>query len=390
MEKEKIGLYIHIPFCKKICNYCDFPKRVSSIENQEKYIKALIKELDCVIPLLNKYSIKSIYIGGGTPSSVPNYLLRSLLSSIAQKLVLDEVDEFSIEANPEDIDDEFVKTIIENKINRLSIGVQSFNSNVQKIINRKSDYLDLKNKFNLLHQHNFTNINLDYMYNILDLNNEELIKDLDLFISLNPTHISAYSLILEEKTVLHNLFLKNQYNLLDPDKEADSYYLIQNHLEKNGYIQYEISNFCQKNHESIHNIIYWSNERYLGIGLSGSSYLENYRFSNSSTLSEYLNYVELLDDITSVESLIDKTSYKENIDSKEEVEYQIITNLRMTKGIDLKNFSKRFGYEFISYNPTSIKWLVDNSYCTLTNDEFYINKNYLYLSNQIINKILDK
>ena len=148
MEKEKIGLYIHIPFCKKICNYCDFPKRVSSIENQEKYIKALIKELDCVIPLLNKYSIKSIYIGGGTPSSVPNYLLRSLLSSIAQKLVLNEVDEFSIEANPEDIDEEFVKTIIENKINRLSIGVQSFNSNVQKIINRKSDYLDLKNKFN--------------------------------------------------------------------------------------------------------------------------------------------------------------------------------------------------------------------------------------------------
>ena len=309
MSKEKIGLYIHIPFCKKICSYCDFPKRVSSIDNQKKYIDALINEFEKVKPLLEKYVIKSIYIGGGTPSSVPNYLLRQLLSSIAQKSVLNDIEEFSIEANPEDIDDEFIKTIKEFSINRLSIGVQSFNSNVQKIINRNCSYAELKKKIELLHENDFYNINLDYMYNILDLSKEEIKKDLDLFISLNPFHISAYSLILEEKTILHHKFLKNEYQLIDSDKEANTYYMIQDYLEDNGYFQYEISNFCQKNHESIHNIIYWSNERYLGIGLSGSSYLENVRFSNTSDLKEYLNFSSSLNDINVLNDLISFVDY---------------------------------------------------------------------------------
>lgn len=390
MEKEKIGLYIHIPFCKKICNYCDFPKRVSNIENQEKYINSLIKELNSVKTLLQKYTIKSIYIGGGTPTSVPNKLLRQLLSSIAQNLVMNDLIEYSIEANPEDINEDLIKTIKEYSINRLSIGVQSFNSKVQKIINRNCNYKDLLEKINLLHKHDFYNINLDYMYNILDLTNDELLKDLDLFISLKPTHISAYSLILEEKTVLHHLYLNNEYNLVDPDKEADAYYLIQNHLQKNGYIQYEISNFCQKNHKSLHNIIYWSNERYLGIGLSSSSYLENYRFSNTTDLNEYFKFANSLGNIKTVDELINNVSYIEKVNAKEEVEYQIITNLRMCEGINLLNFKKRFGFDFYEFNPTNIKWLVDNQYCTLTEDAFYIHKNHLYLSNQIINKILDK
>ena len=144
MSKEKIGLYIHIPFCKKICSYCDFPKRVSSIDNQKIYINALINEFEKVKPLLEKYVIKSIYIGGGTPSSVPNYLLRQLLSSIAQKSVLNDIEEFSIEANPEDIDDEFIKTIKEY-IAYIKLSIVEENNQIAYVI---SFHEALKNELN--------------------------------------------------------------------------------------------------------------------------------------------------------------------------------------------------------------------------------------------------
>ena len=187
----EIGLYIHIPFCHKICNYCDFPKRVSNLFWMEKYLNSLIKEFENRIDIIKKYTIKSIYIGGGTPSSLPNNLLDKLLNWIAVNVDYKDI-EYTIEANPEDLNIDFIKTIKKYNINRLSIGVQSFNKSVQNVINRGCSYLVLKEKMQNLAYFGLNNVNLDYMYGILPLSLEEIKEDLDLLISLNPTHISTY------------------------------------------------------------------------------------------------------------------------------------------------------------------------------------------------------
>ena len=333
----EIGLYIHIPFCHKICNYCDFPKRVSNLFWMEKYLDTLIKELDSRLDIIKNNQIKSIYIGGGTPSSLPNDLLDSLLSWIAVNVPNQGI-EYTIEANPEDLNDEFIKTIVKYNINRVSIGVQSFNKNVQTVINRGCNYSDLQIKLQKLADFGLENINLDYMYGILPLKLEEIKEDLDLLISLNPKHISTYSLILEEKTVLFHKYINNQFKIVDPDIEANTYYYIQDYLNNQGYIQYEISNFAKTGYQSIHNFIYWSNERYLGVGLGASSYLGNVRFKNPVELKHYL----MLD-------LNNKDFYDEvEFLNQEDMEYyQIITNLRTIQGIDVIEFNKIYQTDFI-------------------------------------------
>lgn len=373
----EIGLYIHIPFCHKICNYCDFPKRVSNLFWMEKYINSLIKEFESRIDIIKKYTIKSIYIGGGTPSSLPNNLLDKLLNWISLNVDYKEI-EYTIEANPEDLNIDFIKTIKKYNINRLSIGVQSFNKSVQNVINRGCSYLDLKEKMQNLASFGLNNVNLDYMYGILPLNLEEIKEDLDLLISLNPTHISTYSLILEERTVLYHKYLNNKFNIIDPDLEANTYYYIQDYLNNNDYIQYEISNFSKTGYQSIHNFIYWSNERYLGLGLGASSYLGNVRFKNPSNLKDYLKL-----DLDN-ENYYEEVEYLSNVDTEY---YQIITNLRTIRGINIKEFNNKFKTDFI--NKYKVMNLINNKYCLLNNDYFSINPKYLYLSNNIINKIID-
>ena len=373
----EIGLYVHIPFCHKICNYCDFPKRVSNLFWMEKYINSLIKEFESRIDIIKKYTIKSIYIGGGTPSSLPNNLLDKLLNWIAVNVDYKEI-EYTIEANPEDLNIDFIKTIKKYNINRLSIGVQSFNKSVQNVINRGCSYLDLKEKMQNLAYFGLNNVNLDYMYGILPLSLEKIKEDLDLLISLNPTHISTYSLILEEKTVLYHKYLNNEFNIIDPDLEANTYYYIQDYLNNNDYIQYEISNFSKIGYQSIHNFIYWSNERYLGLGLGASSYLGNVRFKNPSNLKDYL----ILD--LDNENYYEEVEYLSNVDTEY---YQIITNLRTIKGINIEEFNNKFQTDFI--NKYKVMNLINNGYCLLSNNYFSINPKYLYLSNSIINKIID-
>jgi len=373
----EIGLYIHIPFCHKICNYCDFPKRVSNLFWMEKYLDSLIKEFENRIDIIKKYTIKSIYIGGGTPSSLPNNLLDKLLNWISLNLDYKDI-EYTIEANPEDLNIDFIKTIKKYNINRLSIGVQSFNKSVQNVINRGCSYLDLKEKMQNLAYFGLNNVNLDYMYGILPLSLEEIKEDLDLLISLNPTHISTYSLILEEKTVLYHKYLNNEFNIIDPDLEANTYYYIQDYLNNNGFVQYEISNFSKIGYQSIHNFIYWSNERYLGLGLGASSYIGNVRFKNPSNLKDYLEL-----DLDN-ENYYEEVEYLSNVDTEY---YQIITNLRTIKGINIEEFNNKFKTDFI--NKYKVMNLINNGYCLLSNNYFSINPKYLYLSNSIINKIID-
>ena len=278
------GLYIHIPFCNSICNYCDFTKLVSSDEVKTKYVDRLLQEIDHYEDELK--NINTVYIGGGTPNSLSLKLLKKIFKKIDK--YLDESIESSIELNPELINIDLIKLLKEYKFNRVSIGVESFNNNILKSINRKHSIDDVFNAIKLLKENGINNINIDLMYGLPNQTINDIKTDLDYFYKLEIPHISYYSLILEDKTVFHHLMDNKKLVLPDDDLVADMYEYISNDLCIHNYNHYEISNYSKKNHESIHNLIYWNQEEYVGVGLGASGFLNHYRYTNNKSMKKYL------------------------------------------------------------------------------------------------------
>lgn len=379
----KLGLYVHIPFCHKICRYCDFVKMAGSLKTKQRYLENLMREFDyyASLGMFNRNSFSTIYLGGGTPSNLELPMLEVVLKAIVKNIDINNIVEFTIEANPEDINLPFINLIKRYGINRISIGVQSFNSNVLRTIGRNHDYEDLKAKIALLKENGLTNINLDFMFGFKQISLEETIKDLTKIISLNPTHISCYSLILEEKTILYHEYLKGNFELMDEEVEEHTYHEICHTLNNAGYLQYEISNFAKEGYQSIHNLIYWSNERYLGIGLGSSSYLENRRFKNVSTLKAYNDFFEI-----GQGSLYEE---EETLSEDTEIEYEIIMRLRLRQGIDLVRFKNKFNKDLFELYP-NFNPLLQKNY--LIHDQLkqqlFINPAYIYLTDFLIKQII--
>lgn len=381
---KKIGLYIHLPFCNKICSYCDFLKRVSSNIIKSKYIDALINELESKKAIFQKYQVVTIYLGGGTPSSLPLNLLEKLLLELSAIIDLTTLSEFTIECKAEDINDDFAKLLVKYQINRVSIGVESLNSKILAIIGRMSNYEELSQKVQILRENGLKNINFDYIYGIEPLSIDETLSDIKSLISLKPTHLSCYSLILEEKTILYHRYLKGEFDLMDEEKENQIYYSIENLLMKNNYQHYEISNFALTGYESIHNVIYWSNEEYLGIGLGSSSYLDGYRFKNIDRLQSYLTIFQK--EQLFVESFQKSVIDYEVLNEQQKIEYEIILGLRMLKGIDLDCFENKYHQPITTFYPKIID-LLKEKYLEINDHFLAINQKYLYLQNQILLKI---
>ncbi len=361
--KNNIGLYIHIPFCKYICTYCDFCKKNIKHYETNEYVNSLILEL-------NKYknqfpSVDTIYIGGGTPTSLPQKELQKIFDYLNTNINMKQIKEYTIEANPDDIiSQEYVLFLKNANINRISLGVQSLNNNILSKINRGHTNENVKQAITLASDQ-IKNLSIDLMFNLPEQTTsdiEETLKFAGEYKSLIK-HISYYSLILEEDTLLFNSDFEN----LSPDEESEIYKLIQNRLEALGYKQYEISNYAQDGYESKHNLKYWNLDQYIGVGLGASSFLNSSRFTNTCSYKDYCKGINTNDQIVE----------KEVITLKENLIEIMILGLRTTKGIRK---------DILIENSIEIS----DKYFKEEGSYVAIKPEFFFISNQIILEILEK
>ncbi len=363
MEKIK-SVYIHIPFCNSICTYCDFCKVVYNNDWIKPYFKRLQEEID------NAYmgeELDTIYVGGGTPSCLTIEELE-MFFSIVNKFNKSKNIEFTFECNINDLEEDKLKLLYRNGVNRLSIGIESFNADKLKFMNRTCDFKDAKERISLARKIGFKNINLDLMYAIPGETIKVLTKDLKEILKLKPDHISTYSLIIEKNTLVG----LNKVKPIEEEHDFKMYDTICKTLKKAGYIHYEISNFAKKGKESHHNLTYWNNEEYYGFGCGASGYVAAIRYENTKSLTEYLkgNFI-------SSKSLMGKVDNMEN---------ELILGLRKLDGISLQDFFDK--YEENMQNIFPLKPLIKSGELIYKNNRIYINPKKLYVMNEILIKLI--
>lgn len=356
------AVYIHIPFCRNICSYCDFCKFIYNEKWVGAYLTALSREIK------DRYMddrIETLYIGGGTPSALTNSELLRLFK-ILQVFKLDKLEEFTFECNLEDINADLLTILKKNHVNRLSIGIESFTPKNLDFLERHADFLDAQAKIELCHKYGFNNINIDLMYALPNETLKDLKKDLTYVLKLNPTHISTYSLIIENHTKIKN----NNVTYLDEELDYEMFCYIEKRLS--GANHYEISNFAIPGYESKHNLVYWNNEEYYGFGLSAAGYIDSIRYKNTQNLKEYLlgNYV----------------FEKEILGKKDKMDYEIMLGLRKNTGININEFYEKYQEDIESvYN---LKPLLKNKDLIKKKGHIFINPEKVYVMNEILIKII--
>ena len=359
------SVYIHIPFCEKICSYCDFCKVLYNRQLVDKYLDSLEEEIK------NNYLgevVNTIYIGGGTPSSLNILQLERLLKIINIFNKNCNV-EFTIEANFESTSEEKIDLFKKYGVNRISFGLESTNKKHLDFLNRDFDRGYVVRIINYAKSIGIDNINIDLIYALKSQTIEELKEDLDFIISLDIKHISTYSLIIEENTLLGVLGVKN----ISEDMDLEMYKFICKYLRDNGFKHYEISNFCKDGYYSRHNTVYWKNLEYYGFGLGASSYIGSKRITNTRSFNKYFSKKYILS--------------IEEVSNTDLMEYEIMLGLRLSDGIDKKKFRNRFGKridECYNYNE-----LIDNGFIVDDGCNLFIPEEKFYVSNEIIIKFIE-
>lgn len=337
MSKKELGIYIHIPFCKQKCNYCDFVSYTNKCDKIGSYINCLEKEINSFD--FSKYNVTTIYIGGGTPSYIDSKYIKLILNTIYKKIQLEKNElkniEITIEVNPGTITKEKLQDYKEAGINRLSIGLQCIQDRLLKLLGRIHTFEEFLHTYNLAKEVGFENINVDLMLGLPNQSIEDLKESLDKIIELNPNHISTYSLIVEEGTKLYNKIENNELQLPDEELERNMYWYVKNTLELNGYNQYEISNFSKKGKESKHNMNCWNQEGYIGFGVAAHSYINNTRFSNTNNLEEYIK------NINNAEFEKNKNIDEEQTLEDKKKEFMML-GFRKIEGVDIAKFKEKF------------------------------------------------
>ena len=331
---EELGIYIHIPFCKQKCFYCDFCSFANKNEMQEKYVETVINEIKNITHK-EKYTVTTIYLGGGTPSILNPEYIKNIVQELKSSFKILDDAEITIEINPGTVNEEKLKRYKEYGINRLSIGLQSANDKILKNIGRIHDYKQFEETFFFARKCGFKNINVDLMIGLPTQAIEDVKQTLEKIIQKNPEHISVYSLIIEEGTTIEKLINENKLQLPDEETERIMYWTVVNELKENGYNQYEISNFSKKTYESKHNTNCWKQKQYIGLGTSAHSYLNKKRYSNTNNIEEYIKNIQ--------ESNISKniTIHEEQTEESTMNEYMLL-GLRMIQGININEFKQKF------------------------------------------------
>lgn len=361
------GLYVHIPFCVKKCKYCDFNSFCGSENDKKLYIDALFSEMD-------KYSgekCDTVFIGGGTPTALSADDMQSLLDKINRTFVLAYNTEFTVEANPKTVDEIKLQTMLKYGVNRISLGVQSFNDAELGAIGRIHSAADAAESFCLARRMGFENISVDLMLAIPNQTPDSLSENIRIAAELSPEHISCYSLILEDGTPLYEEYNRGLINLPDEDMQREMYDLAVNELEKYGYRRYEISNFSKPGMESRHNIKYWQCREYIGVGLSAHSYINGVRFSNTDSFSSYI-----IGDFQGVENDV--------LSKNDKMSEFMFMGLRMTEGISMHEFSRRFGTDIYEIFGKPLLKFIKMGMLIEKNGRIFLSDNAVEVSNQIM------
>ena len=363
------GLYIHIPFCNKICSYCDFCKMVSSDDIKNKYINRLIDEIKFKTNEL--VDIDTIYIGGGTPNCLNLELLDKLLKTIEPYLKTSK--ETTIELNPDLITIDQIKLFKKYNINRLSLGVESFNNQILKNIGRTHTKEIVYEKINLLKENGFNNINIDLIFGLPNETINDVKYNLECFKELDLNHLSYYSLILEDKTIFSYLDKNNKLILPDDDIVADMYNLINDYMSSIGYIHYEISNYAINGYESIHNLKYWSELEYAAVGLNASGFIRPYRYTNTAILKEYLS------DFKCEKTYINK--------DEEKAEYFML-GLRKIDGVSINTYKEKYNSD--PFKDFNINKLIKKGLLIYQDDYLKISPDKLFVANLVFEEFLNE
>ena len=372
---KELGIYVHIPFCKSKCYYCDF-KSFANIENKQKsYIDCLVKEIKSKDwDVINKeYNITTVYIGGGTPSYIECAEIKRIIDTIKGLTKIDEA-EITIEVNPGTADEEKLKTYKEIGVNRLSIGLQSTNNELLKQIGRIHTFEQFIKTYKLATEVGFNNINVDLMLGLPNQTIDDLKQSIEEVMKLNPNHISVYSLILEEGTKLYELVENNKLQLPDEELERQMYWYVKNKLELQGYNHYEISNFSKIGKESKHNMNCWNQEEYLGFGLAAHSYFKNKRFSNIENLDEYIKNIK--DD-----KIVKNTIIHEEQKLEDKKKEYMLLGLRKIEGISISKFKEKFVDNPIYLFKDELSKLVEEDLVQIDGDEIKLTNKGLDFAN---------
>lgn len=347
--KNSVAAYIHIPFCEHICYYCDFNKVFIEGQPVDEYVDLLIREMALTMEKHPKQTIKTVYIGGGTPTSLTAKQLDALLSGMHKYLVIDCFAEFSVEANPGDVDLEKMAVLKHHGVNRLSMGVQSFDDRILKKIGRVHTKADVLQTIQNAKQAGFDNISIDLIFRLPYQTIDHFKESLEQALALDLPHYAVYSLILENKTIFYQLMRKGKLPLPSEDDDADMYELAINMLEKHGRKQYEISNFALGGYQSVHNKTYWQNQNYFGFGAGAHGYIEQVRYKNNGPIQHYLEPLR--------QGELPLYS-KEKLSMEQVMEEELFLGLRQIEGISQKAFQQKYQKELREVYGETIDKLV--------------------------------
>ena len=387
---KDIGIYVHIPFCKHKCYYCDFISYANKESLIEKYVKVLIKEITDVatgnkLDYENKmddlFNVNTIYIGGGTPSFIESKHIVDIINTIKKYFKVNKNAEITIEINPGTVDAKKLKDYFDVGINRLSIGLQSTNNNLLKQIGRIHTYEEFLNTYALARKVGFKNINADLMIGLPKQTIEDVEKSVNDLINLNLEHISLYSLILEEETILEKQVENGKLKLPKDEEERSMYWKAKNLLEKNGYTHYEISNFAKKGYESKHNLDCWKQEEYVGLGVAAHSYTNGVRYSNIENIEEYIDNYEN-------DKVEDNFIFHEKQTHNMRIKEYMMLGLRKLKGVSIQEFKEKFAANPIYVFKNELEKLVNEDLLEIDGDYIRLTNKGLDLANLVWEKFV--
>lgn len=377
--EQKVSAYIHIPFCEHICYYCDFNKVFLEGQPVDEYVEMLLKEMEITLKQHPVKELETLYVGGGTPTSLTAVQLDRLLAGARKILPFKEGKEFTVEANPGDLTKEKLQVMKNYGVNRLSMGVQTFDNRLLKKIGRKHTAEDVYQTMRFLEEENFTNVSIDLIYALPGQTLEGYRETLNQALALDLPHYSLYSLILENKTMFMNWVRQGRLELPDQETETRMFEETIQAMEKKGRHQYEISNFGLEGHESKHNLMYWNNDHYFGFGAGASGYLGNKRYRNKGPIQHYLRPLRAGElPVLETEVLL-----REN-----QIEEEMFLGLRKKIGISKQHFYERYQQTIESLYSKVLTDLEKEGLLVNESDRIYLTPKGTFLGNEVFERFL--
>ena len=374
MQKKPTSAYVHIPFCTQICYYCDFSKVFIKNQPVDSYLEHLLEEFRSY----DIQKLRTLYIGGGTPTALSAPQLEVLLDGLTKNLDLSALEELTIEANPGDLDADKIAVLKNSAVNRVSLGVQTFDDKMLKKIGRSHLEKDIYENIDRLKLAGFDNISIDLIYALPGQTMEQVKDNVAKAIGLDIPHMSLYSLILENHTVFMNRMRRGKLPLPKEELEAEMFEYIIAELERAGFEHYEISNFSKSGFESRHNLMYWDNAEYYGIGAGASGYVNGVRYKNHGPIRHYLSAVE--------EGNARIT--EERLSQKEQMEEEMFLGLRKKSGVSMARFEEKFGRSFDGLYGETVRDLVQQGLMQIEGDRVRMTKRGLFLGDTVAERFI--